>query len=426
MTTTPQKRHSRWYERIFFSTTTQLILTTLCCAVLPAWILWGHDFINHLVPTQFYSFYGVVVCNICILLTLKVLIKFPGNKSSSFIISTVLSWYAVLIFILLLFRLEYSLHYLAFSLALSLFYGFLGFFFGRRWATPKIALIPFGRAADLSAIPGANWYILRQPRLQDERRYNMIVTDLHSPQLSDEWQKFLAHCVLSGVPVFNSRQVEESLTGRVKIRHMYENQLGSLLPSPAYAVLKRVADVVTVLLALPLVLPIMLLTALAIVLESKGGVFFIQNRVGKRGKEFKIYKFRSMTQDSEKDGAQFAATNDMRVTNVGKFIRKTRIDELPQFFNVLKGDMSLIGPRPEQKVFVDEFEKIVPFYNYRHIVRPGISGWAQVTQGYAADVDDTQIKIEHDFYYIKHFSLWLDVLIVFKTIKVLLTGLGAR
>ena len=116
----------------------------------------------------------------------------------------------------------------------------------------------------------------------------------------------------------------------------------------------------------------------------------------------------------------------MRVTKIGKFIRKTRIDELPQFFNVLKGDMSLIGPRPEQKVFVDAFEEQIPFYNYRHIVRPGISGWAQVTQGYTADVDDTQIKVEHDFYYIKHFSLWLDVLIVFKTIKTMLTGFGAR
>ena len=133
-----------------------------------------------------------------------------------------------------------------------------------------------------------------------------------------------------------------------------------------------------------------------------------------------------MTKDSEKDGALFASAGDMRVTKIGKFIRKTRIDELPQYLNVLKGDMSLIGPRPEQQVFVDAFEKQILFYNYRHIVRPGISGWAQVTQGYTADVDDTQIKVEHDFYYIKHFSMWLDVLIVFKTIKTMLTGFGAR
>ena len=228
------------------------------------------------------------------------------------------------------------------------------------------------------------------------------------------------------MPVYNARQIEESLTGRVRIRHMYENQLGSLLPSPVYSVIKRIIDIVAVLAVMPIVLPIMLVTAIAVVLESKGGALFIQNRVGKGGKEFKIYKFRSMTKDSEKDGAQFASAGYMRVTKIGKFIRKTSIDELPQFFNVLKGDMSLIGPRPEQKVFVDAFEEQIPFYNYRHIVRPGISGWAQVTQGYTADVDDTQIKVEHDFYYIKHFSMWLDVLIVFKTIKTMLTGFGAR
>ena len=133
-----------------------------------------------------------------------------------------------------------------------------------------------------------------------------------------------------------------------------------------------------------------------------------------------------MCKDSEKNGAQFASAGDMRVTRIGKFIRKTRIDELPQFFNVLKGDMSLIGPRPEQKVFVDKFEEQIPFYSYRHIVKPGISGWAQVVHGYAAGIDDTQVKIEHDFYYIKHFSLWLDILIMFKTLKTMITGFGAR
>ena len=133
-----------------------------------------------------------------------------------------------------------------------------------------------------------------------------------------------------------------------------------------------------------------------------------------------------MCKDSEKEGAQFASAGDMRVTRIGRFIRKTRIDELPQFFNVLKGDMSLIGPRPEQKAFVDKFEEQIPFYNYRHIVKPGISGWAQVVHGYAADVDDTRIKLEYDLYYIKNFSLWLDILIIFKTLKTMVTGFGAR
>ena len=116
----------------------------------------------------------------------------------------------------------------------------------------------------------------------------------------------------------------------------------------------------------------------------------------------------------------------MRITRVGKFIRKTRLDEIPQFINVLKGEMSLIGPRPEQRAFVTQFEKDMPFYAYRHVVKPGITGWAQVVQGYAADADDTQVKIAYDFYYIKHFSYWLDLLIVLKTIRTILTGFGAR
>ena len=130
--------------------------------------------------------------------------------------------------------------------------------------------------------------------------------------------------------------------------------------------------------------------------------------------------------NSEKDGAKLAQVGDTRITRVGRFIRKTRLDELPQFWNILKGDMSLIGPRPEQKVFVEQFNKRIPFYNYRHIVKPGLSGWAQVTQGYAGNEDETQIKLEHDFYYIKHFSFSLDILIIFKTIKTILTGFGAR
>lgn len=426
MITSPNKRHSKWYERLFFSTTTQIIITTLICALLPAWLHWGEAFFTYSVETQRNSFWGVVACNICIIITLRTLLKFPGNRSIGFIVSTVLSYYAILFIGMFLLRFNYAIYYLVSCLIVSLGYGFIGYFFARRWARPKIALIPFGRAAGLDKIPHATWFILDEPQINDKRRFNMIVTDLHSEKLSPEWQKFLAKCVLSGMPVLNARQVEESLTGRVRIRHMYENQLGSLLPSPVYSTVKRIIDILAVLLVMPIALPIMLITAIVVTLESRGGALFIQNRVGKGGKEFKIYKFRSMTKDSEKDGAQFASSGDMRITRVGKFIRKTRIDELPQFFNVLKGDMSLIGPRPEQKVFVDQFEEQIPFYNYRHIVRPGISGWAQVMQGYAADAEETQVKVEHDFYYIKNFSLWLDILIVFKTVKTMLTGFGAR
>ena len=222
-----------------------------------------------------------------------------------------------------------------------------------------------------------------------------VVADLHSIELSKDWQKFLANCTFLQIPVYNIRQIEESLTGRVKIRHMHENDLGSLLPSPIYIVIKRWLDILLVCISLPITLPIMIFTAIIIYREDKGKIFIHTKTNWTRWK--RVYHFinsvvwlailKKMAQNSLKP-----MTNALQ--KIGKFIRQTRIDELPQFFNILKGDMSLIGPRPEQKVFVEQFEQAIPFYNYRHIVKPGLSGWAQVTQGYASDTEETQVKIE--------------------------------
>lgn len=205
-----------------------------------------------------------------------------------------------------------------------------------------------------------------------------------------------------------------------------QEELATTLQRNHYLVFKRWIGILLILFTLPLTLFIMLLTAIAIRLESKGSVLFIQKRVGLNGTEFDIYKFRSMCIDSEKEGAKFADQDDDRVTKVGKFIRKTRIDELPQLFNVLKGEMSLIGPRPEQKVFVDQFNQDIPNYALRHLVRPGISGYAQVMQGYTASEEQTKVKLEFDLYYIQNISFSLDLLIFFKTLHTMLTGFGAR
>lgn len=352
------------------------------------------------------------------------LLYFPGKQSWLHILPTIGIVYSCVFGINALFFITFSNSFvLAHGLLATLF--FIGDFIRRNRHTPRMAYIPVGRASEAAQIPHAEWIRLPTAMLP-ESSVQAVVADLHSPELTPVWQKFLADCTLRGIPVYNIRQIEESLTGRVKIRHMYENDLGSLLPPAAYMLVKRCLDIVIVLLLLPIALPLMLLTAIAIFLESRGSVLFIQNRVGQSGREFRIYKFRSMRLDSEKNGAQLAQIGDNRITRVGKFIRKTRLDELPQFFNILKGDMSLIGPRPEQKAFVEQFEHSIPFYNYRHIVKPGLSGWAQVTQGYAGNADETQVKIEHDFYYIKHFSFSLDLLIMFKTVKIILTGFGAR
>ena len=352
------------------------------------------------------------------------LLYFPGKQSWLHILPAVGLSYGSVFFISGILFITFSNSFVLINSLLATLF-FVGDFIRRNRHLPNMAYIPHGRAGSAAQIPHANWICLNTPELP-QTPVQAVVADLHCPDLSADWQRFLAACTLNGIPVYNIRQIEESLTGRVKIRHLYENDLGSLLPPAGYMLVKRLLDILCVLAALPFALPLMLLTAIAIRLESAGSVLFVQNRVGQGGREFKIYKFRSMRTDSEQNGAQLAQVGDSRITRVGSFIRKTRLDELPQFFNILKGDMSLIGPRPEQKVFVEQFEKSIPFYQYRHIVKPGLSGWAQVTQGYAGNTDETQVKIEHDFYYIKHFSFSLDVLIIFKTVKIILTGFGAR
>ena len=191
----------------------------------------------------------------------------------------------------------------------------------------------------------------------------------------------------------------------------------------AYRIIKRGIDF---FISIVLLIPAMLLcsiSALFIILETKGNPLYIQERVGLNGKRFKIYKLRSMYLDAEKDGYQWAMKNDDRITKVGYYIRKTRIDELPQLVNILKGDMAFIGPRPERPEFIKEFLQDIPDFNDRLVIKPGITGWAQVNGGYELTPKE---KLEYDKYYIEHESLYLDVLILLKTIQVVFTGYGFR
>ena len=197
-----------------------------------------------------------------------------------------------------------------------------------------------------------------------------------------------------------------------------------LLGNPIRQRLKRLMDVLISSTLLLLTAPIMLTTAILIRLESRGGAIYRQTRTGKDGKDFTIFKFRSMRSDAEKNGAQWASQNDSRVTRIGNFIRKTRIDELPQLFNILRGTMSFIGPRPERPEFNQSLEKELSFYNLRHIVQPGLTGWAQVLYPYGASLEDAKEKLQYDLFYIKNYSLWMDISIVLKTITVVVFGRG--
>ena len=190
-----------------------------------------------------------------------------------------------------------------------------------------------------------------------------------------------------------------------------------------YSKIRRVIDFIISLLSLVIVIPIILITSIFIMLESPGNPFYVQSRMGLMGKEFNLIKLRSMRTDAEKNGAQWADKNDPRITKVGRFIRKTRIDELPQIFNVLKGDMSIIGPRPERQIFVEEFVKYIPDFPKRLEVKPGLTGWAQVNGGYEITPEE---KLRLDLFYIENRRFLLDVKIVLRTIQIIFTGEGAR
>jgi lipopolysaccharide/colanic/teichoic acid biosynthesis glycosyltransferase len=293
----------------------------------------------------------------------------------------------------------------------------------RRHKRPLLAVLPLGNAEALTSLPQADWLVLEDCR-QPPSFAGGIVADLRA-DLPSEWERLLATCALKGLPVYHSKHVVESLTGRVEIEHLSENSLGSLLPSSIYLRFKRACDTLGVLAALPLVLCIGGIVALLIKLEDSGPVFFVQPRIGHRGEVFTIYKFRTMRPGSER-GNHFTEGNDTRVTRIGRTLRRYRIDELPQTINILRGEMSWIGPRPESLPLSEQYERRIPFYSYRHIVRPGITGWAQVQQGWAAKVEEVTDKLHYDFFYIKHFSPWLDLLITARTIRTVLTGFGAR
>jgi len=411
----------------------RILVGWLVVSILPALVLFGEYIAtDNILLTQFNSVIASSVAIILTLIGLDRLTQFPGQKSMVTVLPTLLGMGLIVGLTLLIFRLPYSVYYLVFSASLGVVFCFISQIILRAVTQIVIGYVPVGRCHDLLNINNVRWVELTEgfELIENQRLpFNAVVADLADKNLPAECERLLAETALRGVPVYNVLQVQESLTGRLPIKHLYENNLGSLLPSQSYLLIKRVMDTAVIIISAPIVIPIALLVALGIKWESRDSgdaVIFTQQRIGQGGKLFTMYKFRSMVSSSEEEGAKMASEVDMRVTKFGCFIRKTRLDELPQFINVLKGEMSLIGPRPEQLSFVEQFNETIPFYRYRHIVKPGISGWAQVMHGYASDEDETKVKLEHDFFYIKNFSLTLDLLIVIKTIQTMVTGFGAR
>ena len=234
---------------------------------------------------------------------------------------------------------------------------------------------------------------------------------------------------LEGLQYYNYLEFYETYENKLPISHLspkwfLENTGFEIYHNNFNLKAKRLLDLLFAMLIGIFAAPVIILAAIIVKLESKGPVFFIQQRIGEGNKKFNIVKFRSMTTDAEKDGPQWASKNDNRVTKFGKIMRATRIDELPQLWNVLRGEMSFVGPRPEREFFIQQLEKEIPYYNLRHTVKPGLTGWAQVMYPYGASVEDAYRKLQYDLYYIKHHSIPFDVKVLLKTVTIVIFGKG--
>lgn len=351
---------------------------------------------------------------------------FPGVRASALILPVFVAAYAITVAGFFLLRLDYSRLQLttSFIFAIVAFYGV--FIAVRRLSKMELSLVPLGDTDLLRTIRFVEWRTLNSP--SDARVGGGIVVDFSSP-LTEEWERFIADHSLNGMPVYNAKHVQESLSGRVQIKHLSENTLGALAPSSIYASGKHYCDFFLAIVALALLWPLMLLAATAVRIESPGPAIFRQTRVGHRGRAFTVFKLRTMFVPTAEDSDQIkqvTTSADRRITKLGRFLRKTRIDELPQIFNILRGEMSWIGPRPETQQLSADYERVLPFYRYRHTVRPGVTGWAQVNQGHVTTVEDTDLKLQYDFFYVKNFSLWLDILVFIRTIRVIVSGNGAK
>jgi lipopolysaccharide/colanic/teichoic acid biosynthesis glycosyltransferase len=353
---------------------------------------------------------------------------YPGFAAAGAILPTFALTYGTAFLVIFFFRFDYSRFQVAGSFMLSTLWYFGWSFFVSKLQPTCLAVVPAGDIGQVTSIADVAWRVLTSPAHPPERIQG-VVADLRA-DLSGPWERFIADCALSGIPVYHVKQIVESLTGRVAIDHLSENTLGSLNPNQAYLAIKHALDSISAAIALVVLMPFLMVVALLIRLDSPGPAVFCQERRGYQGKVFTIYKFRTMrvTSASHVNDRERAVTadSDQRITRLGRFLRRTRIDELPQLLNILRGEMSWVGPRPEALPLSRWYEEQLPFYRYRHIVRPGITGWAQVNQGHVSAVEDVRQKLNYDFYYVKNFSPWMDIIVYIKTVAIVVNGFGAK
>ncbi len=406
----------------------QFVTTVLLAVILPVTLRWGINFEMWLKPEQVTTLVAAPAAILLGLVGVRQISSVPGARETYYLAPVMGVSFAIVLAVMLLIRVDYNRFLFPTALAVSIVWVFLTYALSERVRRSRFAIVPGGAADALSRLPAAEWVPMTSPALPPGR-LDGVAVDLRG-QLDGEWERFIADCALSGVRVFHEAQLRESLSGQVEIMHLSENTLGSINPNAGYIKLKQGIDWVMALLALIVLSPFGLILAALVKLDSPGPVIFRQQRMGFRGVPFTMYKFRTMFDAAgnappARDSA-ITVDGDKRVTRLGRFLRRSRIDELPQLINILRGEMSWIGPRPEAVALSQWYEGELPFYRYRHIVRPGITGWAQINQGHVADIDEVHQKLHYDFYYIKNFTPWLDIVIVLRTLGVMLSGFGSR
>ncbi|MGV8841265.1 MAG: sugar transferase [Bauldia sp.] len=409
--------------RFLVRTRYQLLAGLIVAVLIPAILRTPLSFLDVQVQSSSRTLIGTAIAVLLGAYFVKRITIYPGGLTPFYALPAFAGAYALVIMVFFFARIDYSRaqFLLSFLLAVSLF--FLVLRVERRVFRQRYLVVPFGAATALTDLEGADWDVAGSPDAPLSG-FSAVAADLRA-DMPPAWERMIADASLRSVPVYHWKQLAESLTGRVTIDHLSENNFGSLLPSSLYLRFQRLGDIVLTIVTLPITALIIGVAAVAIRLTEGGPVLFRQERVGYRGETFTVIKLRTMTEGADQ-GQAFTDESDPRITRLGRWLRRYRVDELPQIVNILRGEMSWIGPRPEAVALSKWYESRIPFYSYRHIVRPGITGWAAVNQGNVAKLEAATGKLQYDFYYIKHFSLWLDLLIIAKTLRTIVTGFGAR
>ncbi len=337
----------------------------------------------------------------------------------SFLVTVIFSLIPILFF-----RIPYSSVFLFWGFTLQILSGILVTLIFERLNKPIVGLTK-QTIVDVKHFISSDTIRTISPTMSEIGELDLIVLK-ESELNSSEWSSFLMNCIARSIAVEEQANFMERLSGKVDLDLLSFRRSQQLFRKSGYLPIKRLIDLLFSACLLIVLMPLMILVAILIRFESHGTALFFQERVGLGGRSFTIYKFRTMQSADESSKAKFTDKYDGRVTRIGKVLRKSRIDELPQLWNVMIGDMSLIGPRPEQLGLIDSIQKNIPLFSLRHSLRPGITGWAQVRHGYADDISTTREKLAYDLWYVSNISILVDMSIALRTLRVILTGFGSR